>query len=184
MRPTDRADSGGSHPRPPEDTALSTVGAAYKLSDEWTALGKNLYSVVRNRAAADKLDDWLQLGLAYRESDANRVNGLLRAGSRHERVANRDGVDAVAESAGFGATANSRRDVAVVSTHRNVQPSAWLLLSGRVAAKWANESSLGIGWNAFGFVDKDLSAPDYTKPGVYLRLRWKFDEALLRRATE
>ena len=224
------------------DTVLSTVGAAYKLNDEWTALGKNLYSVVRNRAAADKLDDWLQLGLAYRESDANRVNALLRAEYRHERVANHDGVGAAAASAGFGATADSRRDVAVVSAHLNVQPSAGLLLSGRVAAKWANETSLGIasrsttqliggratydltrewdlglqagllisdgararqwglgaelgrvvaenlwigiGWNVFGFADKDLSAQDYTNPGVYLRLRWKFDEALLRRATE
>ena len=43
---------------------------------------------------------------------------------------------------------------------------------------------IGIGWNVFGFADKDLNAQHYTNAGVYLRLRWKFDEALLRRATE
>jgi len=38
---------------------------------------------------------------------------------------------------------------------------------------------LGIGYNVFGFHDRDLSAEQYTDPGFYVALRLKFDEALL-----
>ena len=37
---------------------------------------------------------------------------------------------------------------------------------------------LSLGWNAFGFTDGDLTAQDLTQRGAYLRLRFKFDEAL------
>ena len=36
-----------------------------------------------------------------------------------------------------------------------------------------------VGYNFFGFHDRDLSAENYTNPGVYVALRLKFDEALL-----
>ncbi len=32
------------------------------------------------------------------------------------------------------------------------------------------------GYNFFGYTDKDLAGTDYTNPGAYLRLRFKFDE--------
>ena len=38
---------------------------------------------------------------------------------------------------------------------------------------------LGVGYNVFGFTDRDLGAEDYTQRGVYLALRFKFDEAAL-----
>jgi uncharacterized repeat protein (TIGR01451 family) len=34
------------------------------------------------------------------------------------------------------------------------------------------------GYNFFGFTDRDLAGEDYTAQGVYLRLRFKFDESL------
>jgi large repetitive protein len=37
-----------------------------------------------------------------------------------------------------------------------------------------------VGYNVFGFTDKDLSAQDYTNRGLYMRLRWKFDENLFQ----
>ena len=37
-----------------------------------------------------------------------------------------------------------------------------------------------VGYNMFGFTDKDLSAQDYTNRGFYIRLRWKFDEKLFQ----
>jgi hypothetical protein len=39
---------------------------------------------------------------------------------------------------------------------------------------------LSLGYNFFGFRDRDLTAADYLDKGVYLRLRMKFDERLLR----
>ena len=219
------------------DTLLGTVGAAYKLSEEWTVLGKNVLSVAKNRSAPDKLEDWLQFGLAYREADSNRLNSLVRAEYRYQSVG-----EYATTAAGASSTPESMRDVAIASAHVNLQPNARLLLSGRAAVKWAIERSLGItsrsntqlfgaratydltrdwdvgaqagvlmnagararqlglglevghlltenlwlsvGWNAFGFTDKDLTAQDYTSTGVYLRLRWKFDENLFRQAAQ
>ena len=39
---------------------------------------------------------------------------------------------------------------------------------------------VSLGYNLFGFSDKDLTGQDYTNKGVYLRLRWKFDENLFQ----
>jgi uncharacterized repeat protein (TIGR01451 family) len=40
---------------------------------------------------------------------------------------------------------------------------------------------LSVGYNVFGFRDDELAGDEYTDGGVYLRLRFKFDESLLRR---
>lgn len=37
---------------------------------------------------------------------------------------------------------------------------------------------LSAGYNYFGFYDKDLSGEDYTNPGMFMRMRFKFDEHL------
>ena len=39
-----------------------------------------------------------------------------------------------------------------------------------------------VGYNASGFSDPDLTGSDYTRKGLYLRLRVKFDETTLQRA--
>jgi len=38
---------------------------------------------------------------------------------------------------------------------------------------------LSAGYNVFGYHDDDLAAGDYTNKGAYVRLRYKFDEAIL-----
>ncbi len=40
---------------------------------------------------------------------------------------------------------------------------------------------LSAGFNILGFNENDLAGDEYTRPGVYLRLRWKFDEEWLGR---
>ena len=39
---------------------------------------------------------------------------------------------------------------------------------------------VSAGYNVFGFYDKDLTGEDYTNQGLFLRLRYKFDENLLK----
>jgi hypothetical protein len=41
---------------------------------------------------------------------------------------------------------------------------------------------LSAGYNVKGFSDRDLSADNYTSRGVYMRIRYKFDETLLARS--
>ncbi len=208
-------------------SVLGTLGAAFKLSDEWTALGRNLLTITRQHNAASKTEDWLQFGMAYRqratEGAANQTNALMRAEYRTEDITD-------------PSTADSGRRVAIVSAHVNHQFNPQTQLSARVAAKWARDRSLGldsrettqllsaratydiaprwdlgaqaaaligasgrarqlglgaeagylladnlwvsVGWNVFGFTDRDLTAQDTTQRGFYIRLRFKFDEAM------
>ena len=206
-------------------TILNTLGAAFKLDDAWTALAKNIWSSTKTQGGADKTEDWLQLGLAYRGTGANRYNGLLRAEYRYDNTDEPTAPD-------------TQRKVAIVSGHINYQANGKFLVSGRAAAKWATDRSAGLdssyttqllsaratydlsakwdmglnaavllggngrarqhglgaelgylladnlwvslGYNLFGFSDKDLTGQDYTNKGVYLRLRWKFDENLFQ----
>ena len=206
------------------DGWLSTLSVARKLDRDWTLLARNYLLLQDNRATGDLLQERFQIGLAYRDTDTNRVNAL----GRYEYKLERD--DSV--------NPRNQRAAHILSTHADYHPSRpwwWtgrfaaksvrediaavrdsysaFLLGGRVvldfAEKWSGSFmtsvlwsprgnsrqwaqgvelgyqvqtnlllALGVNWS--GFQDRDLSASDYTRKGVYLRLRWKFDEDLLR----
>lgn len=232
------------------DSVLATAGAAFKIDDEWSVLAKNVFSRLKNQGGTgsntsmntslntsintinntSKTEDWAQLGLAYRSGGANAFNGLLRAEYRYENTEASNALESI------------RRDAVIMSAHLNYQANPDLLVSGRAAAKWVSDRSLGLvskystqlfsarathdlskrwdmglnaamlmggnarsrqlglgaevgylvadnlwfslGYNVFGFSDKDLTAQDYTNKGVYLRLRWKFDEKLFQGAAK
>jgi large repetitive protein len=207
------------------DTALLTAGGAYRLDQTYSALVKNVLSASKTHGGARKIEDWLQLGLAYRGAAPNQHNALYRAEYRWEETDEPTGPD-------------SQRNVGILSMHHNYQPKPEWLLSARVAAKWASDRSLGlasryntqllsaratydlskrwdlgvqavaffggsararqlglgtelgylltenlwlsVGYNLFDFSDKDLSGQDHTNRGLYVRLRWKFDENLFQ----
>ncbi len=235
-------------------TVLGHLGWAVKLDDEWTALGRNLFTLNQARLGARKTEDWLQIGLAYREGGGRDIS------ARHTAVRDADALPLSALADGTPVRSVNRRNLllraelrteaidevlapdsarvaAVLSAHLNEQPTPGLQLSGRVAAKWVREQSLGLdsrydvqllsaratldldarwdiglqaaallggggqarqrglggelgylvttnlwlslGWNVWGYSDRDLAAQDYTRRGGYLRLRFKFDEASL-----
>lgn len=208
------------------DSWLSTLAYTRKLSRDWSVLGRDIYlrrenddaqlgSEERNRAI---------IGFAYRETDRNLWNALLRYELKLERS------DGLADP--------FDRDVHVVAAHANYHPTRPLTIAAQLAAKWVSESFdtgaavldtsfaaqlagarviydlterwdagvqasglfsdgsrqygfgfetgyalidnlwLSIGYNLIGFTDEDLVDSDYTRRGVYLRLRFKFDEKL------
>ncbi len=204
---------------------LSTVGLAYKVSSEWTFLGRNALQIQQAKTATGgrKTQDRLQLGMAYRDSAVNQWDALGRYELKHES----DDI----------AVVQTKRTAHIASTHLSYQPQADLAFSGRYAGKYVLEDSLGIssrytahllsaradydiardwtigvntgvlfsagmrsrqgalgaelgrvltknlwlsvGYNRFGFRDDDLASEGYTSKGVFLRLRYKFDENLL-----
>ncbi|ARU32415.1 hypothetical protein CAP31_12445 [Sulfuriferula sp. AH1] len=206
------------------NAVLTTLGIAYKLSDGWAFLGKHVLNLVHGKSAgaADQTRSRLQLGLAWRDVEDGRLNGLARYEHKFEEDDSTNGF---------------RRTVHIFSTHANYQANRRLTLSGRYAGKLASETSNGldsraiahllsgrlthelsdkwdmglgagvlvngdfgsrrysagaevgyllaknlwasVGYNVRGFSDRDLTASDYTERGVYMRLRFKFDEALL-----
>lgn len=114
-------------------TVLTTQGLAAKLDDDWTFLARHALAITRNKGntSGERLQDRIQVGLAYRDTDTNVWSALGRVEHRFERD----------DTSG---TANLRRDVDILSMHGNYQISRPLILNGRIAAKWAEDQSNGL----------------------------------------
>lgn len=114
------------------DSLLQTVGLGFKLNKNWTLLSKNIISLTKNKdtAVGEKWLERFQFGIAYRETDADKWNGLARIEQKSEKDTTQIDQEA-------------RRNVQVVSTHWNYEPRSDWLLSGRFAAKWLNDQSYG-----------------------------------------
>jgi uncharacterized repeat protein (TIGR01451 family) len=203
---------------------LNTLGAAYKLDNEWTVLARNAISLQSNKAGGNKNEDRLQIGMAYRDLETNEWDGLGRYEFRYEK-----------DNTGAFAT---QRMAHIVSTHLNFQPHPDITFAGRYAGKYVLEDSNGInststahllggrldydfkrdwtmgvnssvlfngnfgsrqyalggevgylamknlwlsaGYNIFGFKEEDLADQDYTNQGLFLRMRYKFDENVFK----
>lgn len=202
---------------------LNTLGIARKLNRDWVFLGKSsIYQTQGKNNQGDSAKERMQLGLAYRETDFNRWQGL----GKYERKNESDQQN----------QQDIERSVDLISLHLGYQFNRPLLINGRYASKWVRENSNGInsrfanhllgtrltydfrdlwdlglqastlfnsdsnlyglgvevgrviqsnlwlsvGYNLFGYRDDELTDMDYTEPGVYVRLRFKFDENLFR----
>ena len=100
--------------------ALSTLGVAHKIDNDWTLLGRNAYALTESKTGGTSLlQERFQLGAAYRDTVANRVNGLARYEFKRED----------------GGTDFERRAVHEISTHADYQLARGLVLTGEYAAK-------------------------------------------------
>jgi hypothetical protein len=115
------------------DSILSTMALASKLSRDWTFLGRNTYSLTQNKGEqkGENLQDRMQAGLAYRDTDTDVWNALGRVEHRTEKDTTQPEV-------------TLKRTVEMVSLHANWQPRRPFTFSGRYAAKWTTENSNGI----------------------------------------
>ncbi len=215
-----------------QDSTLVSLGIDRKLADDWTAVLRTLRLAQHGRAGAlgnDETQARYQLGLAYRESDRQRWNGLARIERRiDERT--------------LGAAAGGEADASkswVASLHANLQASRTLTHAAQLGWKavdqhtgtgavpgashwhgalagWRTTFDIGERWDAslYGSVqqaeharlhgvgveagyrlldnlwlsagytagrhsDADMFAANTRWNGAHLRLRFKFDEALL-----
>jgi hypothetical protein len=209
------------------DTVLWQLMAARKLDRDWTLLARNYMLLTRYADRGDVTQDRAQLGLAWRDTDTNRVNALGKLEFKHESDASNAAVGRLLSRA------------VIASVHADWHPSRAWWATGRIAGKWqvdqfeqgvrsrfraqmlagrviyditenwdiglaaavqtgqhgARQHAVGVeagyllaqnlwlsaGVNFTGFTaDRDLVGSDYTQRGVYLRLRFKFDETLFR----
>lgn len=108
------------------DSLLNTLGLAYKLSRDWTFLGKNTVSLVNGKnGAASQMREWLQLGTAYRETERNQLNALAKYEYKYEEE--------------DSPSMTTQRAVHILSTHANYQPNRALTYTARYAAKFLQE---------------------------------------------
>jgi hypothetical protein len=199
---------------------------ARKLSRDWTLLGRDYLLKTDYADRGDIVQNRTQVGVAYRDTDTNRVNALGVIEWKDE------------SDASNAAVGTLKTNALIASTHADWHPSRPWWLTGRIAAKWerdqfeqgvqsrfaaqllagrivydlsenwdvgvlgatqlgqsgANQYASGFevgyllqqnlwlsaGFNVSGFKgDSDLTGYEYVQRGVYLRLRFKFDETLL-----
>ena len=115
------------------DSILSTVAGAAKISRDWTFLGRNTYSLLKNKGenSGENKQDRMQAGLAYRDTRNDTWNALGRVEHRAEHDTTQAGLEL-------------KRTVELISIHANWQPRRPFTFSGRYAAKWVNEKSNGL----------------------------------------
>lgn len=112
---------------PAGDNLLVSLGYAHKLSRDWTMLGRTLW----DQMSTAQLRGRSQVGLAWRQTDRNRVNALFRLENRLDRT------NALGEP-----TSRSVANVAAVLL--NMQPIPRLTLSTRYAGKVADDARNGV----------------------------------------
>ena len=208
-------------------TTLWQAMVARKLDRDWTLLARNHLLRTDYAAKGDVFQDRAQVGLAYRDTDTNRVNALGKLEYKTE------------SDASNAAVGNLQSRAWIVSAVSDYHPRRPWWFSGRIAGKWqrdvleggvnssfqaqllagrltydvterwdvgllaaaqlgsnaARQTAYGAevgyllqtnlwlsaGVNASGFAgDADLTGYEYTRRGVYLRLRFKFDENLFK----
>ena len=121
------------------DSLLNSLGLAYKLSDNWTALGKSVVYVAQNKSPGtlDQTQARIQGGFAWRQTTADVWNAL---GKYEFRTENGGAGTFDGGSASAGNTEVQRR-VNILSFDVNYQPGADWQLSTHYAGKLAFDDS-------------------------------------------
>lgn len=206
---------------------LNSLGYGRKINENWTFLGKNIFSLQTSSSSANRIQQRLRFGFAYRQANQNRWDGLSRYELKYQKNGEQGGT--------------YDRLVHIFSTNMNFHPNVDWTHSARFSAKKVGESSanfdsnsltmllsarsmyditkkldggvnasimsdagfdsrdygagvevgyvvkrnlrVAVGFNVFGFSDRDLAASKYTRKGVYLGFSYKFDERLFRGLT-
>jgi hypothetical protein len=114
------------------DSWLSTLAYTRKVSRDWSLLGRNLYSRTRYAIAAEGTTTQNRgiVGLAWRQTDVNLWNALLRYELKLER--NSSAADPFT------------RNVHIASAHVNWHPNRPLTVAGQVAGKVVDETFDGV----------------------------------------
>ena len=122
------------------DSLLGQVGLGYKLSRDWTLLGKNTYAMTET-LGTNKTVEHFRLGIAYRETDTNVWNGLGRYEFKHEDVPGGAGAGGLG---GIGSTIASTRNIHILATDWTYHPGRPWTFMGGYAFKWVQENSFDI----------------------------------------
>ena len=139
---------------------LNTVGLAYKVNKDWTALVRTIFYLAHNRDATDQTQARVQAGLAWRQTDTDRWNALGKYEYRNENGAPGafgSAYSSTDTTASLDAVA-TQRQVHIVSMDVNFQPNADWVLSGHYAGKVAIEDGdMSVANLLVGRVAHDLS---------------------------
>lgn len=124
------------------DSHLLSLGAAYKLSADWTALGRSTVTLTDGVSSGRHVLSRQQLGLAWRPASTDRINGLLRLEERYETIgANSSGASTYSLYGGAGNALPGSYRSQVFTGLANITPERGTQLSARYAVKFSSEDA-------------------------------------------
>ena len=165
------------------------VGFAYRDTDTnvWSSLMRYEFKTEKDTARLGPIDRQahvISLHANYKPRRSLTLSGQLAGKWVDETFS--DALGSVDDR--FGAQLVSARVLYDLSERWDLGASASLLRSDDGAQQYGlgleagfvliDNLWLSLGYNFVGFADEDLVDADYTRQGVYLRLRYKFDEKL------
>jgi hypothetical protein len=141
------------------DSLLNTLALSYKISKDWSFLGRNIFYYIDSKTAGKTLQTRQQMGFAYREVDQNIWNFLGRYEHKYEDISD--------------SPADSSSRTHIVSAHANYQANADLIFSGRYAGKILSYDK-AVGSSTTKSTNTDLLASLFWAQLLYGRATWDF----------
>ncbi|MFM7627480.1 MAG: hypothetical protein ACKO7G_13670, partial [Gammaproteobacteria bacterium] len=109
------------------DSLLWQATIARKLDRDWTLLARNYLLQTKYDRGGDVFQDRAQLGLAYRDTDTNRINALAKVEYKVE------------EDSSNALLGDLSSRAWIASAHADWHPSRPWWVTGRVAGKWQKD---------------------------------------------
>ena len=109
------------------NTTLWQVMGARKINRDWTFLARNYLLKTDYQVGGGVLQDRIQVGAAYRDTDTNRVNALAKYEYKTEQDDSNPAVGPLSSNAH------------IISLHSDYHPSRPWWINGRFAAKWQQD---------------------------------------------
>ena len=115
-----------------QDSWLGTAGGAVRLARDWSALARATYQRTEGKGATptEQVRTRIEGGLAWRDTESNRVNALTKLEHRTELSTD--------------PTFTLKRALTIGSAHLNFQPNRSTILATRYAGKYVNEDAGGL----------------------------------------
>lgn len=146
------------------DTALLQFTVGRKIDRDWTLLARNYTLRTDYAARGDVLQNRSQFGLAYRDTDTNRINALARYEYKLENDESGLGVVGFPPVLGGVARDSVKSRAHIVSAHADWHPSRPWWFTGRIAAKWQDDRFTSPTGSR---VDSDFNAALFSGRVVY-----------------
>lgn len=136
-----------------QKSLLNTFALTFKISSDWTFLGRNIFSYTDSTTGGTTIQTRQQLGFAYREVERDIWNWLALYEHRYNSVSGLS-ADSSAVAAGTfsgsgvnvasGYSGNITSDTHIVSVHLNYQVNADVVISGHYAGKLMTTDYAGL----------------------------------------
>ena len=163
------------------------AGLAWRdtATDVWNALGRVEHRIERDDTqvaqTVNRTTELLTFNVNYQPTKPLVITG--RYAGKWVRddsngLASRDSAHLIGMRATYDLTRDWDLGVIANTLFSDRGRSRQAGLGAEVGYLVGNNLWMSAGYNVFGFSDKDLAGADYTNRGVFLRLRFKFDETL------